>query len=109
MHVRQVAPTEMVEKVDMNVAIDDSWSREESATASSPTCRSLRRRSAHQVTAATVCTTTDIDINKHAGELSTDEVNKSETVLNNSCQFKIPAHILSPWSTMSRTRNRSTT
>ena len=32
--------------------------------------------------------------NKHAGELSTDEVNKNETVLNNSCQFKIPAHTL---------------
>ena len=41
-----------------------------------------------------MCTTTDIDINKHAGELSTDDVNKSETVLNNSCQFKIPAHML---------------
>ena len=37
---------------------------------------------------------TDIDINKHAGELSTDEVNKIETVLNNYCQFKIPAHML---------------
>ena len=34
-----------------------------------------------------------------AGELSTDEVNKIETVLNNSCQFKIPAHMLN--------RNRS--
>ena len=39
--------------------------------------------------AATVC-----DINKQAGELSTDEVNKKETVLKNSCQFKIPAHML---------------
>ena len=33
-------------------------------------------------------------LNKHAGELSTDEVNKNETVLNNSFQFKIPAHML---------------
>ena len=38
--------------------------------------------------------TTDIDINKHAGELSTDEVNKNETVLIDSCQFKIPANML---------------
>ena len=32
--------------------------------------------------------------NKHAGELATDEVNMNDTVLNNSCQFKIPAHML---------------
>ena len=38
-------------------------------------------------------------LNKHAGERSTDEVNKNETVLNNSCQFKILAHTLN--------RNRS--
>ena len=102
-HVRQVAPTETVEKAEMNVAMlttgiekraDVRLSAMASAIVSSPTCRSLRKRSAHQVSAATVCTTTDIDINKHAGELSTDEVNKNETVLNNSCQFKIPAHML---------------
>ena len=39
-------------------------------------------------------TVSDIDLDKRAGELSTDEVNKTETVLNNSCQFKIPAHML---------------
>ena len=66
-----------------------------SAIVSSPTCGSLHRRSAHQVSAATVCTTTDIDINKHAGEHSTDDVNKNETVLNNNCQLEIPAHMLS--------------
>ena len=71
---------------------------------SSPACRSLRRRSAHQVSAATVCTTRlehreydDRQRHRHqqpAGELSTDEVNKTETVLNNSCEFKLPAHML---------------
>ena len=39
-------------------------------------------------------TATDTDLDKRAGELSTDDVNKIETVLNNSCQFKIPAHML---------------
>ena len=39
-------------------------------------------------------TMTDIDISKRAGEPSTDDFNKIETVLNNSCQFKIPAHML---------------
>ena len=39
-------------------------------------------------------TVSDIDIGKRAGELSTDEVNKIETVLNNSYQFKIPAYML---------------
>ena len=42
---------------------------------------------------------TVIEIDKRAGELSTDEVNKIQTLLNNSCQFKIPAHMLN--------RNRS--
>ena len=62
-------------------------------------------------------TATDIDLDKRAGELSTDEVNKIETVLNNSCQFKILAHMLNRnsaddiaiVSTMSQTRNHSTT
>ena len=38
-------------------------------------------------------TALDIDLDKRAGELSTDEVNKIETVSNNSCQFKIPVHM----------------
>ena len=33
-------------------------------------------------------------ISTSAGELSTDEINKIETVLDNSCQFKIPARML---------------
>ena len=49
---------------------------------------------------ASTMTVRDIDLNKHAEELFTDEVEMIETVLNNSCQFKIPAHML--------TRNRST-
>ena len=44
-------------------------------------------------------TVRDIDLNKHAEELSTDEVEMIATVLNNSFQFKIPAHMLN--------RNRS--
>ena len=47
-----------------------------------------------RLSSSIVSTMTDIDINEHAGELSTDEVNKNETVSNNSCQFKIPAHML---------------
>ena len=39
-------------------------------------------------------TVRDIDLNKRADELSTDEVNKIATVLNNSCQFKISTHML---------------
>ena len=39
-------------------------------------------------------TATVVDLDKLAGELSTDDVNKIETLLNNSCQFKIPAHML---------------
>ena len=48
---------------------------------------------------ASTMTVRDIDLNKHADELSTDEVEMIATVLNNSCQFKIPAHMLN--------RNRS--
>ena len=51
-----MAPIEMVEKVEMNVAMLTAGV-EKRARPSSPTCRSLRRRSAHQVSAATVCTT----------------------------------------------------
>ena len=47
-----------------------------------------------RLSSSIVSSMTDIDINEHAGELSTDEVNKNETVSNNSCQFKIPAHML---------------
>ena len=42
---------------------------------------------------------TDLDINKHAGELSTNEVNKTGAVLNDSCQFKTTAHMLNRNST----------
>ena len=48
---------------------------------------------------ASTMTVRDIDLNKHAEELFTDEVEMIETVLNNRCQFKIPAHMLN--------RNRS--
>ena len=37
-------------------------------------------------------TVRDFDLNKLADELFTDEVEMIATVLNNSCQFKIPAH-----------------
>ena len=43
---------------------------------------------------ASTMTVRDIDLNKRADEFSTDEVNEIATVLNNSCQFKIPAHML---------------
>ena len=43
---------------------------------------------------ASAMTVRDIDLNKCEDELSTDEVNKIATVLNNSCQFKISAHVL---------------
>ena len=43
---------------------------------------------------ASTMTVRDIDLNKRADVLSTDEVDKIATVLNNSCQFKIPAHML---------------
>ena len=48
---------------------------------------------------ASTMTVRGIDLNRRADELSTDEVNKIATVLNNSCQFKIPVHMLN--------RNRS--
>ena len=48
---------------------------------------------------ASTMTVRDIDLNRRADELSTDVVNKIATVLNYSCQFKIPAHTLN--------RNRS--
>ena len=48
---------------------------------------------------ASTMTVRGIDLNKHADELFTDEVEMTATVLNNSCQFKIPAHMLN--------RNRS--
>ena len=61
---------------------------------------SLRSSSSNIVSTVTA---TDIDLDKRAGELSTDDVNKIETVLNNSCHFKIPgtcstaaAHMTSP-------------
>eukprot|EP00450_Noctiluca_scintillans_P038949 CAMPEP_0194478402 /NCGR_PEP_ID=MMETSP0253-20130528/1857_1 /TAXON_ID=2966 /ORGANISM="Noctiluca scintillans" /LENGTH=152 /DNA_ID=CAMNT_0039317483 /DNA_START=56 /DNA_END=514 /DNA_ORIENTATION=+ len=41
-----------------------------------------------------VCKKCDIDLNKRAGELTTDEVNKIVAVLNNPLQFKIPAYML---------------
>ena len=52
---------------------------------------SLRSSSSNIVSTVTA---TDIDLDKRAGELSTHDVNKIETVLNNSCHFKIPAHML---------------
>ena len=48
---------------------------------------------------ASTMTVRDIELNKHADELFTDEVEMIAIVLNNSCQFKIPAHMLN--------RNRS--
>ena len=39
-------------------------------------------------------TVSDIDINKRAGELITDEVNKTVTLLNNPLQFKIRVYML---------------
>ena len=42
---------------------------------------------------ASTMTVRNIDLNKRADELSTDEVNKNETVLNKSFQFKIPVHM----------------
>ena len=43
---------------------------------------------------ASTMTVRDIDLNMHADELFTDEVEMIATVLNHSCQFKIPAHTL---------------
>jgi len=47
-----------------------------------------------------VCKKCDIDMNKRAGELTTDEVNKIVAVMNNPLQFKIPSWMLN--------RNRDT-
>ena len=44
-------------------------------------------------------TVSDIDPNKRAGELPTDEVNKTAIVLNNPLRFKIPMYMIN--------RNRS--
>ena len=41
-----------------------------------------------------VCKKCDIDMNKRAGELTTDEVNKIVAVISNPLQFKIPAWML---------------
>merc|ERR1719510_285328 len=41
-----------------------------------------------------VCKKCDIDLNKRAGELTTDEVNKIVAVISNPLQFKIPAWML---------------
>merc|ERR1712211_77555 len=41
-----------------------------------------------------ICKKCDIDLNKRAGELTTDEVNKIVAVISNPLQFKIPAYLL---------------
>merc|ERR1719414_2168577 len=41
-----------------------------------------------------VCKKCDIDLNKRAGELTTDEVNKIVQVVQSPLQFKIPAWML---------------
>jgi len=41
-----------------------------------------------------ICKKCDIDLDKRAGELTTDEVNKVVAVLNNPLQFKVPAWFL---------------
>ena len=41
-----------------------------------------------------ICKKCDIDLNKRAGELTTDEINKVVAVINNPQQFKIPAWML---------------
>merc|ERR1712125_49255 len=41
-----------------------------------------------------ICKKCDIDLNKRAGELSTDEINKVVAVISNPLQFKIPAWML---------------
>ena len=48
---------------------------------------------------ASAMTVGDIDLNRHADELFTDEVEMIATVLNNCCQFQILARMLN--------RNRS--
>ena len=62
---------------------------------SSPTCRKPEQEERSPKLSLSIASTMTVtDINKHAGELSTDEVSKIETVLNNSCQLKIPVHML---------------
>merc|ERR1712061_23130 len=41
-----------------------------------------------------ICKKCDIDLNKRAGELTTDEVNKIVAVISNPLQFKIPSYML---------------
>merc|ERR1712226_581529 len=41
-----------------------------------------------------ICKKCDIDLNKRAGELTTDEINKVVAVISNPLQFKIPAWML---------------
>jgi small subunit ribosomal protein S18e len=51
--------------------------------------RGLGRRFANLV-----CKKCDIDMNKRAGELTTDEVNKIVAVISNPIQYRIPAWML---------------
>merc|ERR1719281_549691 len=41
-----------------------------------------------------ICKKCDIDLDKRAGELTTDEINKVVAVIGNPLQFKIPAYML---------------
>eukprot|EP00403_Amphidinium_massartii_P028233 CAMPEP_0178404294 /NCGR_PEP_ID=MMETSP0689_2-20121128/17807_1 /TAXON_ID=160604 /ORGANISM="Amphidinium massartii, Strain CS-259" /LENGTH=122 /DNA_ID=CAMNT_0020025269 /DNA_START=185 /DNA_END=553 /DNA_ORIENTATION=- len=41
-----------------------------------------------------ICKKCDIDLEKRAGELTTDEINKIVAVISNPLQFKIPAWML---------------
>merc|ERR1712124_157055 len=41
-----------------------------------------------------ICKKCDIDLNKRAGELTTDEINKIVAVISNPTQFKIPSWYL---------------
>merc|ERR1712099_158648 len=41
-----------------------------------------------------ICKKCDIDLNKRAGELTTDEVNEIVAVISNPLQFKIPSYLL---------------
>merc|ERR1712205_248768 len=41
-----------------------------------------------------ICKKCDIDLNKRAGELTTDEINKIVAVISNPLQFKIPSWML---------------
>merc|ERR1712224_692729 len=41
-----------------------------------------------------ICKKCDIDMNKRAGELTTDEINKVVAVIGNPLQFKIPPYML---------------